>query len=101
MVTTNRRKTTNKKEEKIQKKKKDYATWVFSPKKISIRRKNFWGPNKKRRKTTRHTMYSAMSSIPSGGSLGVTHTQELWYSIWGIDAGLQSVLRKDKYLCDA
>ena len=78
-----------------------FATWVFSPKKISIRRKNFWGPNKKRRKTTRHTMYSAMSSIPSGGPPGGTHTQELWYSLRGIDADLESVLSTDKCSCDA
>jgi hypothetical protein len=80
---------------------KKFATWVFSPKKISIRRKNFWGPNKKRRKTTRHTMYSAMSSIPSGGPPGGTHTQELWYSLRGIDADLESVLSTDKCPCDA
>ena len=37
-------------------------------------------------------MYSAMSSIPSGGPPGGTHTQELWYSLRGIDARLESVL---------
>ena len=74
---------------------------VPSPKNFSIRLKKFWPQNKKRRKTTRHTLYSAMSSIPSGGPPGGTHTQELWYSLRGIDAGLQSVSRKDKCPCDA
>ena len=46
-------------------------------------------------------MYSAMSSIPSGGPPGGTHTQELWYSLRGIDARLESVLSTDKCLCDA
>ena len=65
-------------------------------------RKNFGPKNKKKRtKTTRHTIYSAMSSIPSGGPPGETHTQELWYSLRGIDAELQSVLSADKCPCDA
>jgi len=55
----------------------------------------------KENKNTRHTMYSAMSSIPSGGPPGGTHTQELWYSLRGIDAELQSVLSADKCPCDA
>ena len=46
-------------------------------------------------------MYSAMSSIPSGGPPGGTHTQELWYSLRGIDVGLQSVLSADKCPCGA
>ena len=46
-------------------------------------------------------MYSAMSSIPLGGSPGGTHTQELWYSLRGTDARLESVLSTDKCLCDA
>jgi hypothetical protein len=46
-------------------------------------------------------MYSAMSSIPSGGPPGGTHTQELWYSLRGIDARLESVLSTYKCLCDA
>ena len=46
-------------------------------------------------------MYSAMSSIPSGGPPGGTHTQELWYSLRGTDARLESVLSTDKCLCDA
>ena len=46
-------------------------------------------------------MYSAMSSIPSGGPPGETHTQELWYSLRGIDARLESVLSTYKCLCDA
>jgi len=46
-------------------------------------------------------MYSAMSSIPSGGPPGGAHTQELWYSLRGIDARLESVLSTDKCLCDA
>ena len=46
-------------------------------------------------------MYSAMSSIPLGGSPGETHTQELWYSLRGTDARLESVLSTDKCLCDA
>ena len=46
-------------------------------------------------------MYSAMSSIPSGGPPGGTHTQELWYSLRGIDAWLQSVLSADTCPCDA
>ena len=46
-------------------------------------------------------MYSAMSSIPSGGPPGGTHTQELWYSLRGIDADLESVLSTDKCSCDA
>ena len=49
----------------------------------------------------RDAMYSAMSSIPSGGPPGGTHTQELWYSLRGIDARLESVLSTDKCLCDA
>ena len=36
-----------------------------------------------------------------GPSLGYAHTQELWYSLRGIDAGLQSVLSADKCPCDA
>jgi len=43
-------------------------------------------------------MYSAMSSIPSGGPPGGTHTQELWYSLRGIDARLESVLSTYKCL---
>ena len=46
-------------------------------------------------------MYSAISSIPSGGPPGGTHTQELWYSLRGIDVGLQSVLSADKCPCGA
>ena len=46
-------------------------------------------------------MYSAMSSIPLGGSPGRAHTQELWYSLRGTDARLESVLSTDKCLCDA
>jgi len=46
-------------------------------------------------------MYCAMSSIPSGGPPGGTHTQELWYSLRGIYAGLESVLSADKCPCDA
>ena len=46
-------------------------------------------------------MYSAMSSIPLGGFPGGTHTQELWYSLRGTDARLESVLSTDKCLCDA
>jgi hypothetical protein len=42
-----------------------------------------------------------MSSIPSGGPPGGTHTQELWYSLRGIDADLESVLSTDKCSCDA
>ena len=63
--------------------------------------KKFLPQNKKRTKTTRDTMYSAMSSIPSGGPPGGTHTQELWYSLRGIDARLESVLSTYKCLCDA
>ena len=63
--------------------------------------KIFLPQNKKRTKTTRDTMYSAMSSIPSGGPPGETHTQELWYSLRGIDARLESVLSTCKCLCDA
>ena len=63
--------------------------------------KKFLPQNKKRTKITRDTMYSAMSSIPSGGPPGGTHTQELWYSLRGIDARLESVLSTDKCLCDA
>ena len=66
------------------------AKYVFWPEKI------FSVQNKKRRKTTRDTMYSAMSSIPSGGPPGGTHTQELWYSLRGIDARLESILSTDK-----
>ena len=80
---------------------KIFATWVFSPKKFHFCLKNFGPQNKKRTKTTRHTMYFSMSSIPSGGPPGVTHTQELWYSLRGIDAELQSVSSKDKCPCDA
>ena len=54
--------------------------------------------NKKRRKTTRDTMYSAMSSIPSGGPPGNTHTKELRHTLRGIDARLESVLSTYKYL---
>ena len=70
---------------------------------VLIRKNNFCpiSQNKKRRKTTRHTMYSVMSSIPSGGPPGGTHTQELWYSLRDIDARLESVLSTDKCLCDA
>ena len=57
--------------------------------------------NKKRRKTTRDTMYSATSSISSGGPAGRTRTQELWYSLRGTDARSESVLSTDKCLCDA
>ena len=57
--------------------------------------------NKKRRKTTRDTTYSAMSGIPSGGPPGNTHTKELRHSLRGIDARLESVLSTDKCLCDA
>ena len=46
-------------------------------------------------------MYSAMSSIPLGGSPGRTRTQELWYSLRGTDARLESVLSTDECLCDA
>ena len=46
-------------------------------------------------------MYSAMSSISSGGPPGRTRTQELWYSLRGTDARLESVLSTDKCLCDA
>ena len=46
-------------------------------------------------------MYSATSSIPLGGSPGRAHTQELWYSLRGTDARLESVLSTDKCLCDA
>ena len=46
-------------------------------------------------------MYSAMSSIPLGGSPGRAHTQELWYSLRGTDARLESVLSTDECLCDA
>jgi len=42
-----------------------------------------------------------MSSIPSGGPPGGTHTQELWYSLRGIDARLQSVSSADKCPCHA
>ena len=63
--------------------------------------KKFLPQNKKRRKKTQDTVYSAMSSIPSGGPPGGTHTQELWYSLRGIDARLESVLSTDKCLCDA
>ena len=63
--------------------------------------KKFYVQNKKRRKTTRDTMYSAMSSIPSGRPPGRTHTQELRYSLRGTDARLESVLSTDKCLCDA
>ena len=63
--------------------------------------KKFLPQNKKRTKITRDTMYSAMFSIPSGGPPGGTHTQELWYSLRGIDARLESVLSTDKCLCDA
>jgi len=80
---------------------KKKATRVFSPKKLHFCLKNFGPENKKRTKTTRHTKYSAMSSIPSGGPPGGTHTQELWYSLRGIDAELQSVSCKDKCPCDA
>jgi len=73
--------------------KKNKATWVFSPKKISIRRKNFWGPNKEKTQQLRYV------SIPSGGPPGGTHTQELWYSLRGIDADLESVLSTDKCSC--
>ena len=75
--------------------------YVFSPKNFSFRLKKFWPQNKKRRKTTRHTMYSAISSIPSGGPPGGTHTQELWYSLRGTDARLQSVSSADKCPCHA
>ena len=61
----------------------------------------FLPQNKKRRKTTQDTVYSAMSSIPSGGPPGGTHTQELWYSLRGTDARLESVLSTDECLCDA
>ena len=84
--------------EKLKNKK---ATWVFLPKKFQLCLKNFGPENKKRRKTTWHLMYSAMSSIPSGGPPGGTHTQEAWYSLRGIDAGLQSVSSKYKCPCDA
>ena len=57
--------------------------------------------NKKRRKTTRDTTYSAMSGIPSGGPPGNTHTKELRHSLRGTDARLESVLNTDKCLCDA
>jgi len=57
--------------------------------------------NKKRRKTTRDTTYSAMSGIPSGGPPGNTHTKELRHSLRGTDARLESVLSTDKCLCDA
>ena len=63
--------------------------------------KKFLPQNKKRTKTTRDTMYSAMSSIPSGGPPVGTHTHELWYSLRGIDARSESVLSADKCLCDA
>ena len=63
--------------------------------------KKFLPQNKKRRKKTQDTVYSAMSSIPSGGPPGRTHTQELWYSLRGIDARLESVLSTYKCLCDA
>ena len=46
-------------------------------------------------------MYSATSSIPSGGPTENTHTKELRYSLRGIDARLESVLSTDKCLCDA
>ena len=46
-------------------------------------------------------MYSAMSSIPSGGPPGNTHTKELRHSLRGTDARLESVLSTDKCLCDA
>ena len=46
-------------------------------------------------------MYSAMSSIPLGGSPGRTRTHELWYSLRGTDARLESVLSTDECLCDA
>ena len=68
---------------------------------VLVRTKNFLPQNKKRTKITRDTMYSAMSGIPSGGPPGGTHTQELWYSLRGIDARLESVLSTDKCLCDA
>ena len=57
--------------------------------------------NKEKENNSRHTMYSATSSIPSGGPPGGTHTQELWYSLRGTDVGLQSVLSADKCLCGA
>ena len=69
--------------------------WSFSVKTIFVPKL------KKRRKKTQDTMYSAMSSIPSGGPPGGAHTQELWYSLRGIDARLESVLSTDKCLCDA
>ena len=40
-------------------------------------------------------------SIPSGGPPVGTHTQELWYSLRGTDAGLQSVSSKYQRPCDA
>ena len=46
-------------------------------------------------------MYSATSSIPLGGSPGRAHTQELWYSLRGTDARLESALSTDECLCDA
>ena len=58
---------------------KKKATRVFSPKKLHFCLKNFGPENKKRRKTTWHLMYSAMSSIPSGVPPREEHTQELWY----------------------
>ena len=57
--------------------------------------------NKEKENNSTHAMYSATSSIPSGGPPGGTHTQELWYSLRGIDADLESVLSTDKCPCDA
>ena len=76
---------------------------LFAEKFSTLPKKMVLGQNTrtKREKRTRHTMYSSMSSIPSGGPPGGTHTQELWYSLRGIDAGLQSVLSADKCPCDA
>ena len=76
---------------------------LFSVKSVSenFRLKFFNTKGGVSQKATRDTMYSAMSSIPSGGPPGGTHTQELWYSLRGIDARLESVLSTDKCLCDA
>ena len=70
-----------------------------------VLQKIFSVQNKKRRKTTRDTTCSALSSIPSGGPPGNTHAHKRAASFPAaghLDARLEeSVLSTDECLCDA
>ena len=62
---------------------------------------SFVSQNKKRRKITRYTLCTPLCLVFPPGGLRRGHTQELYYSVWGTDAGLESALSAYEYLCDA